>query len=244
MNPIRLRYFTTARVALGRVGDSLPTQELLAFQLAHARARDAVHAQLDSASLALELTQKGWECVVVRSAARDRAEYLRRPDLGRRLAENVSLAPGNYDACVVIADGLSALAIERHAVPLLDAFLPALIQAGWKIAPLLIATQARVAVGDAIGVLLGAKMSVVLIGERPGLSSPDSLGVYLTWDPKPGRTDAERNCLSNIREEGLSYALAAHKLLYLMTEARRRRISGVTLKEEAAALLGPVSSKS
>lgn len=234
---MNLREFTSARVDLGRSGDSLPTRELLAFQLAHARARDAVHATLDTASLALELKQKGWDSTIVKSAARDRTEYLRRPDLGRRLAYAITsdvTSEVTYDICIIIADGLSALAVERHTIPLLDALVGQSGNLRGTVNPTLhIVTQARVAIGDEIGPKLGAKITVVLIGERPGLSSPDSLGVYLTWDPKPGRTDADRNCLSNIRPEGLTYNLAAHKLLYLLTESRRRCISGVSLKEQA-----------
>ena len=168
------------------------------------------------------------------SAAHDRDEYLKRPDLGRRLSgdSRKRLVPlrAEYDAVFVIADGLSSVAVQRHAVPLLDVLLQAL---GWRIAPAAIVEQARVAIGDEIGELLGARMAVVLIGERPGLSSPDSLGAYLTWQPRPGRTDAERNCISNIRAEGLSYAAAAHKLLFLMNESRRLKLSGVQLKEDA-----------
>jgi ethanolamine ammonia-lyase small subunit len=234
MNLARLRDFTPARVALGRVGDSLPTRELLDFQLAHARARDAVHAKLDNASLMLELRQRQLPCIAVASAAQDRATYLRRPDLGRKLNDDSRQrltveANSDHDAVFVIADGLSALAVHRHAVPLLDVVRPRLTD--WQLAPIIIAEQGRVAIGDEIGQLLAARLAVVLIGERPGLSSPDSLGIYLTWDPKPGRTDAERNCISNIRSEGLSYTIAADKLVFLMTEARRRKISGVGLKD-------------
>ncbi len=223
---IDLRSFTPARVALGRSGDSLPTAELLRFQLDHARARDAVYGELDPAAIALPH-------VLLRSAARDRATYLRRPDLGRTLhaASRAQLAPGGYDAAIVIADGLSAPAIHHHAVPLMEALLPRL--ADWRLAPLSVVLQGRVAIGDAIGEALGARMVVVLIGERPGLTSPDSLGIYLTWDPHPGRTDAQRNCISNVRTEGIGYDLAAHRLHFLMSAARTRRLSGVALKEDA-----------
>ena len=173
---------------------------------------------------------------LVRSAAPDRATYLRRPDLGRRLHPDTRLERGDYDAAIVIADGLSAPAVHHHAAPLLAALLPKLED--WRLAPLTVALQGRVAIGDEIGERLGARMVVVLIGERPGLTSPDSLGVYLTWDPRPGRTDAERNCISNVRAEGLPYELAAHKLHFLMSEARTRKLSGVALKEDAR-LLGP-----
>lgn len=223
---IDLRAFTSARVALGRAGNSLPTAELLRFQLDHARARDAVHQDLDPHLLPPH--------VLLRSAAPDRATYLRRPDLGRRLSAEAVIVAGEYDAAIVMADGLSALAVERHAAALLAALLPKLKD--WRLPPPHVVLQGRVAIGDEIGQRLGAAMVLVLIGERPGLTSPDSLGAYLTWAPRPGRTDAERNCLSNIRLEGLSYELAAHKLYFLMREARTRRVSGVSLKEEARLL--------
>ena len=242
MKLIRLGDFTPARVGLGRAGNSLPTRDLLDFQLAHARARDAVHATLDPASLLLPgviITD-----VRVASAAPDRITYLRRPDLGRKLSDESRVrlqgwAAGQCGAVFVVADGLSALAVHRHAKSLLEAVVPRLQSLGWQLAPLVIAQQARVAIGDHIGQILNARLAVVLIGERPGLSSPDSLGVYLTWDPKPGRTDAERNCISNIRTEGLSYAAAAEKLVFLMTEARRLKLSGVMLKEFEEDKLGP-----
>jgi len=241
----RLRDFTPARVELGRAGPSIPTRALLEFQLAHAKARDAVHLPLAANSLVLDLTQRGFASITLASAARDRYEYLKRPDLGRRLSEEsrerlAALRSGDeatsgYDAAFVIADGLSAFAVHRHAVPLIELLLRDL---DWRVPPVVIVEQGRVAIGDEIGELLGAKLVVVLIGERPGLSSPDSLGAYLTWQPRPGRTDAERNCISNIRAEGLSYAAAAHKLRFLMNEARRLKLSGVKLKEDAAPLLG------
>ena len=220
---IDLRSFTPARVALGRTSHSLPTAELLRFRLDHARARDAVYEPLDPASL-------GIPHVLVRSAAPDRATYLRHPDLGRQLAAGTRLDRGDYDAAIVIADGLSAPAIHRHAVPLLDALLPKL--SDWKLAPLCVAHEARVAIGDEIGERIGAKLVVVLIGERPGLTSPDSLGVYVTWDPRPGRSDAERNCISNVRPEGLSYSAAAELLCLLMNTARAHRLTGVTLQKQ------------
>jgi ethanolamine ammonia-lyase small subunit len=225
---IDLRAFTPARVALGHTGHSLPTAELLRFQLDHARARDAVHQPLDPNSL-------GIPHLLLHSAAPDRATYLRRPDLGRMLSEEsrALLKQGDFDAAIVIADGLSAPAVEHHAAALLHALLPHLTEEGWRLAPVTLVLQGRVAVGDEIGALLGARQVVVLIGERPGLTSPDSLGIYLTWDPRPGRTDAERNCISNVRTEGISYAAAAHKLHFLMREARVRKLSGVSLKEDA-----------
>jgi len=232
-----LREFTPARVDLGRTGHSLPTSELLDFQLAHARARDAVHLPLDVHSMLLELKQKNVPCVALASEAGDRFTYLRRPELGRRLnaesRERLTPLKSDYDVAFVIADGLSALAVHRHAAPLLELVLSKL---DWKIAPVAVVEQGRVAIGDEIGELLGAKLAVVLIGERPGLSSPDSMGIYLTWQPRAGRTDAERNCISNIRAEGLSYELAAHKLLFLMNESSRLKLSGVLLKERAPLL--------
>ena len=224
-----LKQFTPARVALGRAGHGLPTAELLRFQLDHARARDAVYRELDPASL-------GLLHILLRSAAGDRRTYLQRPDLGRKLSADVRLEKGDYDAAIVIADGLSAPAVHRHAVPLLTALTARLTEEDWRLAPLTVVLQARVAIGDEIGQRLGARQAVVFIGERPGLTSPDSLGVYLTWDPRPGRTDAERNCVSNVRTEGISYAAAARKLHFLMREARARKLSGVALKEDAPLL--------
>jgi ethanolamine ammonia-lyase small subunit len=219
---IDLRSFTAARVGLQRQGSSLSTSELLRFDLDHARARDAVHLELDPTSL-------GFDHILVKSEAKDRRTYLLRPDLGRRLQNK--LQPEPCDAAIIIADGLSALAVHRHAKELLTRLLPLLDS--WKLAPLIVATQARVAIGDDIGEQLGAKLALVLIGERPGLTSPDSLGAYLTYNPKTGRNDAERNCVSNIRPEGLTYDAAAHLIHFLMTESRARKISGVTLKSDA-----------
>jgi ethanolamine ammonia-lyase small subunit len=210
-----------ARISLGRVGHSLPTRELLAFQLAHAKARDAVFTELECAPYLRYSTLN------LHSAAPTRAIYLRRPDLGRRLADRSQLQRGDYDAVLILADGLSATAVHRHAGPVLDALLPLLEE--WKLAPIILAQQARVAIGDEIGELLGAKMSVILIGERPGLSSPDSLGAYLTWAPGVGRSDAERNCISNIREEGLKPALAAQRIAMLMNAARSQQVTGVKM---------------
>ncbi len=220
---IDLRAFTAARVSLERRGASLSTSELLRFDLDHARARDAVHLELDPSSL-------GFNHILVHSQAKDRRSYLLRPDLGRRLQGN--LPREDCDAVIIVADGLSALAVHRHAKELLHRLLPLLD--AWKLAPTIVAIQARVAIGDAIGEQLGAKLALVLIGERPGLTSPDSLGAYLTYNPKQGRNDAERNCVSNIRPEGLSYDAAAHLIYFLMTESRARKISGVTLKSDAA----------
>jgi len=209
----------------------LATAEVLRLQLDHARARDAVYEELGAASL-------GIKHVLVRSQAPDRATYLRRPDLGRRLSaeSRERLARGDYDVAVVIADGLSARAVHRHAAPLLDDLMKLVEPEGWRIAPVTVALQGRVAIADEIGEALGARQVVVLIGERPGLTSPDSLGVYLTWEPRPGRTDAERNCISNVRPEGLTYAAAARRLHWLMKETRTRRVSGIAIKEEARLL--------
>lgn len=227
-----LRQFTMARVGLGRAGNSVPTHELLEFQLAHARARDAVHFPFDSLALRQEIEASGCPAIVVKSAARDRAEYLRRPDLGRRLdaesRQRLEALRGDFDTVFVIADGLSALAVHRHASALLRA--TAAEMNAPVVAPVVIAEQGRVAVGDEIGEILNASLAVVLIGERPGLSAPDSLGVYLTWSPRVGRTDAERNCISNIRADGLSPQAAGQLLLLLMSEARFQQLSGVQLR--------------
>jgi ethanolamine ammonia-lyase small subunit len=228
-----LRSYTPARIGLERTGVSLATRPLLDFQLAHARARDAVHAALDVRMMCDELRRDGLPVLALKSQAGDRVTYLRRPDLGRRLSEDSAavLKPGEYDVVFVFADGLSALAVERHALRLVRTVLPMI--AGWRLAPVCIVEQGRVAVGDAIGEALHAPLAVVLIGERPGLSSPDSLGAYITWEPRSGRKDAERNCISNIREEGLSYAAAAGRLHYYMDEAVRRHMTGVGIKDPA-----------
>jgi ethanolamine ammonia-lyase small subunit len=237
----QLRQFTAARIALGRTGVSMPTAPQLAFQLAHAQARDAVHMELDDAALAQSLTASpGLPCERVHSAAGDRATYLRRPDLGRMLdeesrtalaARDRSVVP--YDIGFVIADGLSALAIERHALPFLRAWLDLLPPASMSLAPLVIVRQGRVAVGDEVAQLLGVPLVVVMIGERPGLSSPDSMGLYMTWQPRVGLTDERRNCISNVRPAGLAYPEAALKLHYLVAEAIRLGLSGVALKDDS-----------
>lgn len=238
-----LRSHTPARIALGRSGISLPTKPHLEFQLAHARARNAVHHELDMAKLKTALDTLPIETHVLHSAAKTRPLYLQRPDLGRRLdqasreALMQMLRPEQgYDVVFVIGDGLSSFAIEENAAPFLDVMLPPLSANVWRVAPLIIVQQARVAVGDEVGERLGADMVVVLIGERPGLSSPDSMGIYMTLKPRVGLTDEARNCISNVRRAGLSYEGAAHKLLYLITEARKRGQSGVMLKDEAAAI--------
>lgn len=239
----KLAALTSARIALGRVGTSLPTKPHLEFQLAHARARNAVHHELDWAALCSGLSSRGLDVIELESAAPDRPTYLQRPDLGRRLSSSSAgllqerfKASAGYDVCFVVADGLSAKAIEENVLAFLDTMLPVLKDAAWSVAPIMAAKQARVAIGDEVGAISKSQLCVMLIGERPGLSSPDSLGIYLTYDPKPGLTDEARNCISNVRKAGLSYQGAAHKLLFLMTEARRRKLSGVNLKDEAEAL--------
>ena len=236
-----LRRYTAARIALGRSGVSQPTASQLEFQLAHARARDAVHLALDHKALAGALHDAcGLPSVSLHSAADSRHVYLQRPDLGRKLDEAsrqtlAALPPEPaYDLALVIADGLSALAIEQNAAPFIGALMARLSPERWRIAPLAIVRQGRVAVGDEIAHLLNARAVVVLIGERPGLSSPDSMGLYLTWAPQPGLTDASRNCISNVRPAGLTCDAAAFKLHYLLSEARRRQMSGVALKDETA----------
>lgn len=227
-----LRRHTPARISLGRAGTSLPTSEVLRFAAAHAAARDAVHLPLDVAALLADLRAHGFEATTATSRASSRAEYLARPDLGRQLAATGPDAPqGDARAglCIVVADGLSAIAAQRHAVPL----LAALRDAGVVADRLVVATQARVALGDAIGERAGASLALVLIGERPGLSSPDSLGAYLTWSPGAGRVDSERNCVSNIRPEGLPIAQAAARIAWLVGESRRRRVTGIGLKDDS-----------
>ena len=232
-----LRSLTQARIALGRAGVSVPTAAQLDFQLAHAQARDAVHAQLDSGALQAACEARGLACEAAHSACPDRTTYLQRPDLGRRLDDPsrvrlAAAAPLRCDLALVLADGLSALAIAQNALPFLDFLLPRLAADGWSLAPLVIVEQGRVAIGDEVGQLMHAQAVAVLIGERPGLSSPDSMGLYLTWAPRPGLLDAQRNCISNVRPAGLGYAQAAHKLAYLLDAARSRGLSGVELKDE------------
>lgn len=278
----QLRELTAARIALGRAGHSLPTRELLAFQLAHAKARDAVWCALDVTSLNSttlnattfdpttfdSTTSARFTPLFLHSAARDRAEYLRRPDLGRKLAPESAerIERGEWDAVIVIADGLSALAVHRHAGVLVDTLLALLLERmnrtsmrastlhagpertqttrarapqasdldGWRIAPVCVVEQGRVAIGDDIGERIGAAMALVILGERPGLSSPDSLGAYLTWSPRVGRTDAERNCVSNIRNDGLDPRIAAVRIAQLMQASRQQRLTGIKLS------IGPV----
>lgn len=236
-----LRQFTDARIALGRSGSSLPTRPWLDFQLAHAQARDAVHLPLDRNALKSQLARRFDAVLSLHSAAADRQTYLRRPDLGRRLdASSIELldawAGGACDLAFVCADGLSAKALQENALPFIDAFLPAARQAGFSVGPACLVLQGRVAIGDPIGERLGARLVLVLIGERPGLSSPDSLGLYLTYAPRTGRNDAERNCISNIRPAGQAPEEAAQRALFLVRESLRRQLSGVSLKDETQTL--------
>jgi ethanolamine ammonia-lyase small subunit len=228
-----LRSATRARVALGRAGDGLPTARELEFRAAHAVARDAVHRPLEPDVVRAALGDL--DVVEVHSAAADRAEYLQRPDLGRRLAPGAELPSVGADLGIVIGDGLSPRAVHEHAAGTVHALLERL--PGWSVAPVVLAHQARVGLGDEIGAALGVRAVVVLIGERPGLSSADSLGIYLTWGPRPGRVDSERNCVSNVRPpHGLSYAQAGDVVARLLGAARELGASGVALKDEGAAL--------
>lgn len=243
-----LRSLTAARVSLPMSGHSLATGEVLALQLAHAQARDAVHAAFDAEKFAGRLrddlptlAETGTEVLALRSCAADRATYLRHPRMGRELDVDSAglLKRTSCDLAITIADGLSALAVERNAIPLLALLLPRLGEEGWGLGPITVVQQGRVAICDAIGQGLGARCSLILIGERPGLSAADSMGAYLTWEPRAGRTDAERNCLSNIRSGGLRVEEAAERLMLLMTAARVRGLTGVALKEGADFLLNP-----
>ncbi|MFT3930152.1 MAG: ethanolamine ammonia-lyase subunit EutC [Spongiibacteraceae bacterium] len=230
-----LRAHTNARIALGRVGASLPTSASLQFGLAHAQARDAVHRPLAATQLREQLEAHGFQTILVASGADDRNTYLLRPDLGRSLRESDRVmlqSQPSAEIAIVIADGLSSFAIERHALPFLKIFREQ-FKAEWSTIPIVIAEQGRVAIGDDIGAALRVKLIIMLIGERPGLSSPDSLGIYLTFDPKPGRMDAERNCISNVRPEGLSYSSAAHKLAFLSRQALQLKLTGVNLKDDS-----------
>ena len=234
-----LRALTPARVSLARTGNSITTRDTLAFARDHAQARDAVHAHLSLPTLLAELHTRGLEAVAVKSAAPDRATYLRRPDLGRTLSDAAKSAlrtTGNEATrprlTIILADGLSALATDRNAVAVIDSLLP-LVQDEWELTQIVIAEQARVALGDEIGAALGAQLTVMLIGERPGLSAADSLGAYITWEPQLGRTNAERNCISNIRSEGLSPQNAARRIAYFAKEARLLESTGTALKDPA-----------
>jgi ethanolamine ammonia-lyase small subunit len=240
----QLRRLTTARIALGHSGGSLPARQRLDFQLAHARARDAVHSPFDAEQFAARLRLLTPEVFVVNSAARDRAEFLRRPDLGRTLAPDSRKALTDAsaqwppaDLAIIVSDGLSTYAVTTQCEPLLAALLPLVRGSGWTLAPLIVARHGRVALQDEIGALLKARLSVMLLGERPGLGSADSLGVYFTFGPAPGRSDADRNCISNIRQGGLTIGDAAAKLHYLLGQAFHLALSGVRLKDDSAGLL-------
>lgn len=242
-----LRQYTAARIGLGRAGISVPTKHLLAFQLAHAQAQDAVHLPLDSEQLVTDIEA---HCLKVHSQVNDRSQYLQRPDLGRRLNTEsiellkISTAPSDdpYDLAIVIVDGLSSFAIQKNAAPLLKILSQRLAQQTllideertFRLAPIVIVQQGRVAIGDEVGEMLNAKSVLVFIGERPGLSSPDSLGLYLTWSPKVGLTDESRNCISNVRPQGLVYQEAVNKVFYLLSEAHQRKLTGVNLKERSS----------
>jgi ethanolamine ammonia-lyase small subunit len=233
----RLRARTPARIGLGHVGPGLPTSAHLAFQAAHAAARDAVHAALDLDTVEAALAHSG-PVLRLRSQAGERVQYLQRPDLGRSLApESAALLAEQAkgaDLMILVGDGLSALAVERHAAGLVAALAERL--PGWRLAPILLATGARVALGDAAAALLEPVLALVLIGERPGLSAPDSLGAYLTYRPGRGTSDADRNCVSNIHGAGLDIRVAADRIAWLLSEARSRRLTGTALKLDAAAL--------
>lgn len=236
----KLRSATSARIALGRAGGSLPTSEWLKFKGAHAAARDAVHNSFDAAAFANEISTLGSGALVVSTVAADRRTYLERPDFGRKLDEESCYAlqqlrgATKFDLAIVVSDGLSAIAAERQVMPLLRLLLPQLAAEKWNVAPIAVARFGRVALEDEIGQILGAQLALMLIGERPGLGSPDSLGAYIVFDPRKNNHDANRNCVSNIRPEGLTHAAAADTIFYLLSEARRRRLSGVQLKDQRA----------
>lgn len=230
----QLKSFTTARVALGRAGGSLSTEDLLRFKKDHALAKDAVWATLNLDKMQEGLQKRSLEVICLESQAADRQQYIKRPDFGRRLNEaSVEKLKGginsSYDISISITDGLSALAVERHALPLLHHLIP--LFSAFTIAPIALVREGRVAISDEVGFYCQSQVSIILIGERPGLSSPDSLGIYMTYHPQVGNTDERRNCISNIREEGLPYAYAAQKLSFLVRESLHRKISGVDLKD-------------
>ena len=231
-----LKKFTVARIALGRTGNAIPLEQALALKLAHAHAKDAVFSELNKETLSTFLSFTGLPIINLASKATNRMEYLQRPDLGRSLHQTSflrlkNIAKETYDIAIVIADGLSATAVNKHSVQLLARLIPALTSARITIAPLTIVTQARVAIADEIGFWLKCRLSLILIGERPGLSAPHSMGAYLTWAPQAGLTDESRNCISNIHNEGLSYDEAADKIMYLVKEALRTQLTGIQLKD-------------
>jgi len=231
-----LKEFTAARIAIGRVGNSIPIKQSLEFKLAHAHARDAVYSELDTEGLSDSLNAFGLPILHLHSNALTRHKYLKRPDHGRQLiedsAEQLKVYNTSFDIAIVIADGLSATAVNENAFALLEILIPVLSAAKLKLAPLCLVEQGRVAIGDDIGYGLNAKLSIILIGERPGLSAADSMGAYLTYNPKPGLTDESRNCVSNIRPQGLKAKPAADKIFYLIMEAFKRKLTGVGLKDD------------
>jgi len=239
---IQLRQYTSARIALGRSGGSAPTNACLDFKLAHARARDAVNESFQTNQLALEIEALGMDIVTVSSQAADQTNYLKRPDLGRRLDKDSETLLPQYasddDLVILVSGGLSALAAHRQTKAVLERLLPKLRSDSWKLAPAVLAHFGRVALQDQVGKLLNAKLALILLGERPGLGSPDSLGAYLVFKPQSGNTDANRNCVSNIRPEGLPPAAAAETLYYLLSQAKAREISGIELKDEREYALG------
>jgi ethanolamine ammonia-lyase small subunit len=231
-----LREFTAARIAIGRTGNSIPMNQLLDFKLAHAHARDAVYSELDIDGITDSIKQFKLPVFYLQSKATNRAQYLTRPDFGRTLNDESVAELTTYngletDVAIIIADGLSAMAVNQFAVVMLQYLVPKLIDAGLKLAPITLVEQGRVAIADEIGYAFNTNLSLILIGERPGLSSPDSMGAYLTFKPKHGLTDESRNCISNIRPEGLHPAAAADKIFYLITEALKRKLTGVDLKD-------------
>ncbi|RKR82577.1 ethanolamine ammonia-lyase light chain [Mucilaginibacter gracilis] len=231
-----LREFTAARIAIGRTGNSIPLSELLDFKLAHAHARDAVYSTLDVEGIAKNIQQFKLPVFTLHSRAASRAKYLTRPDYGRTLNDESIEELTTYngletDVAIVIADGLSAMAVNQFAVELLQYLVPKLTGAGLKLAPISLVEQGRVAIADEIGFAFNTNLSLILIGERPGLSSPDSMGAYLTYKPQHGLTDESRNCISNIRPDGLAPAAAADKIFYLINEALKRKLTGVDLKD-------------
>ncbi len=236
-----LKDFTAARIVIGRTGTSIPLKQSLAFKLAHAHARDAVYSELDLRNLSEELKQFELPILHLSSQAVYRDEYLQRPDLGRQLnKESLEFLDGytSFDVAIIIADGLSANAVNSNATALLKILLPQLQSSGFAMAPICLVKQARVALGDDIGMQLKAKLTLILIGERPGLSAFDSMGAYITYNPRKGLTDESRNCVSNIRPNGLDFNSAAKKILYLLQEALKRKVSGVVLKDNAGLLNG------
>jgi ethanolamine ammonia-lyase small subunit len=239
-----LKEFTAARIAIGRTGASIPLKQSLAFKLAHAHARDAVYSELDIDGLTANLQQFELPVLHLHSRAAYREQYLQRPDLGRQLNEGsisqlTDQTTSGVDIVIMIADGLSAAAVNSNAVGLLKILIPQLQTAGLKLAPICLIKQGRMAIADDTGIYLNARLSIILIGERPGLSSADSMGAYLTFGPRPGLTDESRNCISNIRPHGLTFRPAAKKIFYLVQEAFKRKLSGVGLKDNAGLLSEP-----